>query len=121
MVNQRSFGRVNAEHKDRRVGRAEPVPSYRPAFAEIPVEQYSPPAQPESRSLDDELREWKRARKQQSNFPWKLLSVTATLCFGFGSFALPDSVNDSVQWLLYALAAASFYAGFVRRRRKTEN
>jgi hypothetical protein len=69
-------------------------------------------------SIDDELREWKLARKRNFEIPWRPLSLMATLCFGIASFALPDSVNDNVQWLLYALAAASLYAGFRRRRRR---
>lgn len=70
-------------------------------------------------SLDDELREWKLARKQNFEIPWRPLSLMATLCFGIASFVLPDSVNDNVQWLLYALAAASLYAGFRKRQRRT--
>jgi hypothetical protein len=67
-------------------------------------------------SLDDELRQWKLARRRNFEIPWRPLSLMATLCFGIASFALPDSVNDNVQWLLYALAAASLYAGFRKRR-----
>jgi hypothetical protein len=51
--------------------------------------------------------------------PWRQLSLVASLCFGIASFALPDSVNDNVQWLLYALMAASAYAGFSKRRKKS--
>jgi len=72
-------------------------------------------------SLDDELREWKLARKRNFEIPWRPLSLMATLCFGIASLALPDSVNDNVQWLLYALAAASLYAGFRKRRRHTKS
>lgn len=71
-------------------------------------------------SLDDDLRQWKLARKQSFEIPWRPLSLMATLCFCIASFALPDSVNDNVQWLLYALTAASVYAGFRKRRRHTE-
>ncbi|HXW64986.1 MAG TPA: hypothetical protein VEK74_07885 [Burkholderiaceae bacterium] len=73
--------------------------------------------QPEFSSLDDDLREWKLARKQNFEVPWRPLSLLAVLFFGIASFALPDSVNDIVQWPLYALAAASFYVGFRRRRK----
>jgi hypothetical protein len=72
-------------------------------------------------SLDDELRQWKLARKRNFEIPWRPLSLMATLCFGIASFALPDSVNDNVQWLLYALAAASLYAGFRKRRRHSKS
>jgi len=79
------------------------------------------PEKSELPSLDDDLREWKLARRRNFEIPWRPLSLMATLCFGIASFALPDSVNDNVQWLLYALAAASLYAGFRKRRRQTES
>lgn len=47
--------------------------------------------------------------------PWRPLSLLVSLFFCVASFALPDSVNDVVQWPLYALAATSFYVGFRRR------
>jgi hypothetical protein len=72
-------------------------------------------------SLDDELRQWKLARRRNFEIPWRPLSLMATLCFGIASFVLPDSVNDNVQWLLYALAAASLYAGFRKRRQHTKS
>ncbi len=72
-------------------------------------------------SLEDELREWKLARKRNFEIPWRPLSLMATLCFGIASLVLPDSVNDTVQWLLYALAAASLYAGFRKRRRDSKS
>ena len=72
-------------------------------------------------SLDDELRQWKLARKQNFEFPWRSLSLMATLCFGIASFVLPDSVNDDLQWLLYALVAASLYFGFFRHRRQAKS
>ncbi len=71
--------------------------------------------------LDDDLRQWKLTRKQNFEFPWRSLSLMATLCFGIASFVLPDSVNDSVQWLLYALAAVSLYVGFRRRRQRAKS
>jgi hypothetical protein len=67
-------------------------------------------------SLDDELREWKEARAQNFKIPWRQLSLMASLCFGVASFVLPDSVNRDVQWPLYLLMAASFFAGFAKRR-----
>jgi|SRR5581483_4982696 len=72
-------------------------------------------------SSDDDLRQWKLARKLNFEIPWRPLSLMATLCFGVASFALPDSVNDNVQWLLYALAAASLYAGFRKRRQHAKS
>ena len=51
---------------------------------------------PESSLLDDDLQDWKRARKANFQIPWRPLSLMATLCFGIASFVLPDSVNDTV-------------------------
>lgn len=65
-------------------------------------------------SLDEDLREWKETRRFQ--IPWRPLWWMASASFGIGSLVLPDSVNDSVDWLLYALMAASFCAGFIKRR-----
>ena len=124
MVEHRSFGR-----------RGNPPPSFgRSMRANETIEATSVqptgpsverpvhlPEKSELSSLDDELREWKLARRQNFEIPWRPLSLMATLCFGIASFALPDSVNDNVQWLLYALAAASLYAGFRKRRRHTKS
>ena len=65
-------------------------------------------------SLNDELRQWKQARKQNL-VHWHSLWLVATLSSGIASFVLPDSVNDNVSWLLNALAAASLYV-WVRKR-----
>ena len=67
-------------------------------------------------SIEDEIAAWKASRRSILSFPWRPLSLTAGLCFGAASFVLPDSVNDTVQWLLYALAAVSFYVGLHKRR-----
>jgi hypothetical protein len=70
----------------------------------------------EGPSLEDELREWKQARKKAFQIPWRQLFVMAGLCFGIASFVLPDAVSDDLQWLLYVLVAASFYAGLRKRK-----
>ncbi len=116
MVNQRSFGRRREAPRTsgRSMGANEAVPQA------TRIEPTGPPVflleKTEFPSLDDDLRQWKLTRKQNFGFPWRSLSLMATLCFGIASFVLPDSVNDNVQWLLYALAAASLYVGFRRRR-----
>ena len=69
-------------------------------------------------SVDDEIRAWKSARGSLADFPWRQFSLMAALCFGAASFLLPESVNDAVQWLLYALAAMGFYAGLYKRKTK---
>jgi hypothetical protein len=72
-------------------------------------------ASPDWSSVDPELEDWKRTR-QPFAFPWRQVFLMASLCFGVASFVLPDTVNDMVDWLLYALAAMSFYAGLRRKR-----
>jgi hypothetical protein len=68
---------------------------------------------------DDELRDWKRARRQSYQVPWRQLSLMASLCFGVAAFVLPDTVSDELDWLLYGLMVAGFVAGIRRRRRST--
>ena len=62
----------------------------------------------------DELRAWKKSRGPSPYL--KPLALAASLCFGVASLALPAAVNDWVQYPLYALSAASLYAGFRRKR-----
>ena len=59
--------------------------------------------------VDDDFREWKRARKPNFHTLWRPLLLTATICFGIASLILPDSVNDAVDWLLYAMTGVSLY------------
>jgi hypothetical protein len=73
----------------------------------------------EARSLEDELREWKQARRKSFRLPWRQISFMASVCFGVGSLVLPDSVNRTIQWLLLALGALSLTAGFSARRKTT--
>jgi hypothetical protein len=70
-------------------------------------------------SVDDEIEAWKAARGPVVPFPWRQLSLMAGLCFGIASFVLPDTVNNAVQWPLYALTAISLYAGLRKRKNKT--
>ena len=72
---------------------------------------------PKFSSVDDDLHEWKRARKPNFHALWRPLLLMATLSFGIASLVLPDSVNDAVDWLLYALTAACFYSWMRSRRR----
>jgi hypothetical protein len=67
-------------------------------------------------SVDDEIAAWKAARGSVIPFPWRQLSLMAGFCFGIASFVLPDTVNDVVQWPLYALTAISLYAGLRKRK-----
>jgi hypothetical protein len=123
MVNSRSFGR-----------RAGPQPRLAKADVEVPTRgaivsrgeacierPQPPPTEPQTPSLDEELREWKQARKSGFRIPWRQLSLMASLCFGMASLVLPASVNDNVQWLLYGLMAVSLYTGFSGRFRKAKS
>ena len=124
-MNQRSFGRRGnppppsgrSMRTTETVAQATRVQSAGPSI-ERPVRLSGKSEFP---SLDDELQQWKLARRRNFEIPWRPLSLMATLCFGIASFVLPDSVNDNVQWLLYALAAASLYASFRKRRRHTKS
>jgi hypothetical protein len=86
-----------------------------PAVAVTPVEAAPPVTQKvEWASHDPELEDWKRGRRWQP--PWRQISLMASLCFGIASLVLPDTVNDAVNWLFYALAAAGLYGGLRKRR-----
>jgi len=121
VVNHPSFGRRVAGQSQSRIGWTEAEAgkeSRNAASGEAALESPSlpSPANSGSLSVDQELDEWRRGR-QGFTVPWRPLSLMASLCFGIASFVLPDSVNDNVQWLLYALMAASLYVGFSKRRR----
>ena len=116
MANPRTFGR-RAAAQPQSLRMQKPMPSAPDArFAPTPKLESLPPMDAATPAIDDELERWKKARRFQ--IPWRPLSLMASLCFGIASFALPDSVNDSVQWLLYGLMAASFYVGIKKRRAK---
>jgi hypothetical protein len=85
-------------------------------IARLPIRWPSSPPTDKTPLLDDELQQWKKARAQNFKIPWRQMYLMASLCFGIASFVLPDSVNSDVQWLLYALMAASLYAGFAKSR-----
>jgi hypothetical protein len=105
---QTSFGRRAA---------AKPPQAPPPVMTKFTRQGDIPPrAQPATDMVDDELRQWKKARG--FTFPLKPIALMASLCFGIGSFVLPAEVNDWAQWPLYALSAASLYVGFHRRKAK---
>ncbi len=79
----------------------------------MPVAEPAPA--PQWTSGDPELEQWKQSRKRQP-LPWRQIYLMAGLCFGVASLVLPDSVNSAADWLLYALMAASFYAGWRKKR-----
>jgi len=75
----------------------------------------------QDRSLDDELSEWKKARRKNYRLPWRQIYLMASICFGIGYFVLPDSVNHTVQWLLLALGILSFVSSISSRRKPFVN
>jgi len=114
-MSQPAFGRRTAPPVDepaaRQVfGRAQPLDLRKPMGgavlpAEAPVRPVeTAPAQPEL-TVEEELEEWKRARRFP--IPWRPLTLMATLCFGAATLVLPADVNEPVQLLLYCLTAAS--------------
>lgn len=122
MVNHPSFGRrvaVQTQSRIARTGAEAGKQGRNAASGEAALESPLLPSPTNSGSLsvDQELDEWRRGR-QGFKVPWRPLSLMASLCFGIASFVLPDWVNDNVQWLLYALMAASLYVGFFKRRRQ---
>jgi hypothetical protein len=76
-----------------------------------------PPKTQKATLADEDFREWKRARKPSFHTLWRPLLLMATLCFGIASLVLPDSVNDAVDWLLYAMTGVSLYSWIRSRRR----
>ena len=116
MVKQRAFGR-RIDQQPRFLQAKNEVENAASSAAAMPANA-SPPSAIEiaAPSLDEEMREWAKARRQGFRVPWRQVSLMASLCFGIASLVLPDSLNGGVQWLLYALAAASLYGGFVKRR-----
>jgi hypothetical protein len=89
---------------------AEPTQiAIRPA-SRIPSDMAAP-------SRDDDFAERRRNRNRLVRFPWRPFLLMASLSFGIASFVLPDTVNDAVQYLLWALTAASLIAWIKRPKR----
>jgi hypothetical protein len=113
MANRQAFGRRTTP---RAASGSVPTQAAAPnvAAVEAPLPRADAP------SLDAELLAWKQARGSQFKMPWSQLSLMASLCFGIASFVLPDSVNDSVQWLLWGLTIMSAWVWYSNRRKKKE-
>ncbi|HEX3809486.1 MAG TPA: hypothetical protein VHW02_07265 [Rhizomicrobium sp.] len=112
MANQRTFGRrPSTQTPVRPIGLAYRQTAPAQTLDEVRV---SPPAHTVLPHIDIELDEWKNAR--DFRIPWRPLYLMASLCFGIASFALPSSINNNIDYLLYGLMAASFYAGVKKRQ-----
>ena len=93
------------------ISQSRPMPAATaPAFAPSPASRCEPDP------VDRDIAEWKAQRGSRFRMPWSQLSLMASLCFGLASFVLPDSVNGEVDWLLWGLSAAAFYAWYGQRR-----
>ena len=118
-MSQRSFGRRHSPQTQQPRTAADRPPVFQrkiAAFDEVAVEPPLPAAAPEvqSPSVDEELQQWKKSRKGFT-IPWRQLSLTASLSFGVASLVLPASVNEKVDYVLYALMAMSLYVGISKR------
>ena len=120
LVTHKTFGRRVIPQFQARL--PAPPPGVAPVMQARPPVSLDPVLQVPRNPLpsDEELADWKKARKKNYRIPWRQLSLMATLCFGIASLALPEWVNDEVQWVLYALMAASLYTSFAMRRRKAD-
>src|SRR5437762_2965765 len=80
-----------------------PAPKAPAATAAASRREASPAADLPGQRDDDDLRAWKAARRRglALRLPWSSLYLMASLSFGIASCALPDSVNDAADWLLY--------------------
>ncbi len=115
MANRQAFGRrINPQ--------PERTSQHAPIQPAAPIAQLESSSQMEAAadepSLDVELQAWKQARGSRFKMPWAQLSLMASLCFGIASFVLPDSINGSVEWLLWGLSAMSALVWFSNRRKK---
>lgn len=123
MASPRTFGRrVGSQPVVRLLARppvrVEPVLSA-PAPA-VTAEE----AEVRSLSVEDELEAWKAERRQTAgirHFPLRPFYLVASASFGIASFVLPSSVSEWMNWLLYALAAASVFQWFASRSEKTNS
>jgi hypothetical protein len=120
MANRQAFGRrINPQAVQRPQHLGVPPAAERGPAPEAPPETAPPvPDTAEDPSTDAELHAWKVARGSRFRMPWSQLSLVASLFFGVASFVLPDSVNDSVDWLLWGLSIVSFCVWFSNRRKK---
>ncbi len=117
-MSQRSFGRRSNPLAQRPRVSIEAPPEFQRKIAAFdePAIELPVPAVPDIQtpSVDAELEAWKKSRTGFT-FPWRQVSLIASLCFGVASFVLPASVNQNVEYLLYALSGMSLYAGISKR------
>ncbi len=113
-MSKSSFGRRATAAPSPRASLPVMTKAIRPGAPEPAAPKVAPPNSSTGPSVDDELRAWKKSRG--SHFPIKLLSLVASVSFGVASIALPAQINDWAQYPLYALSAASLYAGFRKRK-----
>jgi hypothetical protein len=119
MMPAKSFGRRATDMAPKTVWREAAQPATIPGLvAARPAEPLALSKTPDE--VDEELKRWKdeRRRTLAARIPWRQISLMASICFGAASFVLPDSVNGAVDWVLYALSAASLWAWYSGRKKK---
>lgn len=124
MAQSGSFGRRPAPQSAARpLAQKRPMQSSDGLFAKAQAEAAAAahaamlPPTTGDKALDIELAEWKATRKNAFKLPWRQLSLMASLCFGIASFVLPESINDAVNWALYALMGISFVVGVTGKKK----
>lgn len=106
------------------IPQAAPAAALRPARVAEPAAPPPVIAQPQATvsaeeiSVDQDVAAWKAARGSKFVMPWRQIYLMASLCFGIASFVLPDSVNDSVDYLMWALCGLSAFAWYNGRKKK---
>jgi hypothetical protein len=118
MIAQRAFGRRTSPQ--RQPLRAGPkldlsAPEANPGLADIPAQTAFLQKEIALPHPSDEAHDRDQSAKRSFKMPWRQLSLMASLCFGIASLVLPDSINDELDWPLYALMALSAYAGLSKR------
>jgi len=121
-MNQKSFGRRQGfAPESKRAAMATPEANADP----LPVKSWTAESSPNETDLaelstqadsDEFQREWDTAHLV--GFPWGKAYLMAGLSFGIASFALPDTVNEAANWLLYLLAGASIWAWYQKRKER---
>jgi hypothetical protein len=120
MTTQKVFGRRNAPPPRGVSTRRQETSQENPPASQTAVEQtiesrFPPPDNMAVAQLDEELRQWRRTRRQAYKIPWRQLTLMASLCFGIAAFVLPETISSGLDWLLYGMMAAGFYAGLRAR------
>jgi hypothetical protein len=118
MSNQRPFGRRSGPQQQPLPGRQKPDPSpplEKSTGPDVSIDRISLLQGGSTFPSGNAQPDWEESTKWQIKVPWRQVALMASLCFGVAAFVLPDSVNETLHWILYGLVAMSLYAGLSRR------